>query len=505
MNSGGNRPADKRCAIYTRKSTSAGLEQDYNSLDAQRDVCESYIRSRAHEGWRVLPDRYDDGNFTGANLDRPALQQLLADVEAGRVDVIVTYKVDRVSRSLLDFLKLMERFEKLGISFASVTQHFSTADAMGRLTLNILLSFAEFEREMIAERTRDKIAASKRHGKWTGGNVPFGYSVVDKKLVVNDLEALIVRELISLYLEHDSAVRVSNLLNERGHATGLAPASSRRGRKSKPWMKNDVLRILKNPIYAGYIACGDALYLGQHEAIIQKSVYDEVQRKFEEKRFEKRRSTRNPNYLVRGLLRCAHCNAQYTPASTRKKSGEYRYYRCITRDKQGRSACPGNAISAEVIESVVLEQIRKTIKSGRIENDVYLSTRELIDKELGSLAEERRGTLKMIGHLLSERKQLDDIPNPRSANQEARIQYLNEEVGKLESRIATIDRRRKSLEQCDLEAKWVSEVIQDFDGIWAVMTPFNRYRLIHALVKDVKIDVPGGDYEIEMKKIGNVV
>ena len=174
----------KRCAIYTRKSTTAGLEQDFNSLDAQREACEAYVKNQEAQGWTLLPESYDDGGFTGANTERPAFQRLMADVEAGKIDVIVTYKVDRLSRSLLDFARIIEIFERHSTSFISVTQNFSTADAMGRLTLSLLMSFAVFEREMIAERTRDKMLASRKRGKWTGGTVPFGYQAVDKKLVV---------------------------------------------------------------------------------------------------------------------------------------------------------------------------------------------------------------------------------------------------------------------------------------------------------------------------------
>ena len=201
----------KRCAIYTRKSTTMGLEQEFNSLDAQRESGLAYIQRQT--GWKVVDERYDDGGFTGANTDRPAFTRLLADVEAGKIDVIVVYKVDRLSRSLLDFVKMMERFTAAGVSFVSVTQNFSTADAMGRLTLNMLMSFAEFEREMIAERTRDKIAASRRKGKWTGGPVPFGYSVKDKKLLVNEVEAQIVREAFTLFLQHRQMAMVARTLH----------------------------------------------------------------------------------------------------------------------------------------------------------------------------------------------------------------------------------------------------------------------------------------------------
>jgi site-specific DNA recombinase len=245
----------RRCVIYTRKSTSVGLDQDFNSLDAQREACAAYIQRQP--GW-ILVETYDDGGYTGANIDRPAFQRLLADIDAGRVgavlgqiDVVVSYKVDRLSRSLLDFAKIMERFNAAGASFVSVTQNFSTADAMGRLTLNVLMSFAEFEREMISERTRDKIAASRRRGKWTGGPVPLGYSVIDKKLVVNELEAVLVREIFALYHEHRSTLMVARVLNERQEMTKRHSAQNGHLRKPRPWAQPDIVRILKNPVHAG--------------------------------------------------------------------------------------------------------------------------------------------------------------------------------------------------------------------------------------------------------------
>ena len=200
-------PRPRRCAVYTRKSTTIGLEQEFNSLDAQREACEQYIASQAHAGWRLVPEHYDDGGFTGANLHRPGFERLMEDVHAGRVDVVVVYKVDRLSRSLLDFARVMEVFERHEVSFVSITQQFNTATSMGRLVLNVLLSFAQFEREMIGERTRDKIAASRRRGRWTGGPVPVGYDVVDKKLVVNELEAVVVGEIFDLYERHRSALK----------------------------------------------------------------------------------------------------------------------------------------------------------------------------------------------------------------------------------------------------------------------------------------------------------
>ena len=222
-----------RCAIYTRKSSEEGLEQEFNSLDAQREACEAYIASQRHEGWIPVPDHYDDGGISGGTLQRPALQRLLADIEAGRVDVIVVYKVDRLSRSLMDFAKLVEVFERHGVSFVSVTQQFNTTTSMGRLTLNILLSFAQFEREVIGERIRDKFAASRKKGMWMGGHPPLGYDIENRKLVVNETEAALVRHIFERFIRIGSATKLVKELNAEGYRTKSWVTASGRQREGR--------------------------------------------------------------------------------------------------------------------------------------------------------------------------------------------------------------------------------------------------------------------------------
>ena len=349
-------PETRRCAVYTRKSTSAGLDQDFNSLDAQREACAAYIQRQ--QGWTLLPDRYDDGGFTGANTDRPAFQKLLADIDAGRVDVVVVYKVDRLSRSLLDFARLMERFNRAGASFVSVTQNFSTADAMGRLTLNMLMSFAEFEREMIGERTRDKIAGARRRGKWTGGQVPLGYDVQGKRLVVNQAEAPLVREIFTLYLEQRSALAVARILNDPSRLSEASapesPAALRR-----VWTKIDVLRLLRTPIYAGYMRSRGELYEAEHQAVVDRGTFRKVGALLDRAGRGSSNPSHNHEYLLRGLLRCARCGAAFTGASSRRGRKVHRYYRCITRDKQGREACPSPPLPAEAIEKYTVARVRE--------------------------------------------------------------------------------------------------------------------------------------------------
>ena len=266
-----------RCAIYTRVSTDQGLEQDFNSLDAQREASEAYIKSQAHEGWRLIRDHFDDGGYSGGSTDRPALQRLLADVEARRIDVIVVYKVDRLTRSLADFAKLVELFDKHDVSFVSVTQSFNTTTSMGRLTLNVLLSFAQFEREVTGERIRDKIAASKKKGMWMGGVVPLGYRVEDRALHIVEDHAEIVRSLFRRYLEAGSVVRLKQQLDAESFRLPVRIDGAGRSTGGGPLSRGHIYKILSNPIYVGRIAHKGLAHEGQHRPIVPQELWDQVQ------------------------------------------------------------------------------------------------------------------------------------------------------------------------------------------------------------------------------------
>ncbi|WP_310473850.1 recombinase family protein [Sandarakinorhabdus sp.] len=270
-----------RCAIYTRKSTEEGLEQAFNSLDAQREACAAYVTSQRHEGWVLSPELYDDGGFSGGNMNRPGLAQLMAEVEAGRIDVIVVYKVDRLTRSLADFAKIVEVLDKAGASFVSVTQSFNTTTSMGRLTLNVLLSFAQFEREVTGERIRDKIAASKRKGMWMGGPVPLGYDVQDRKLVVNQTEAATVRLIFYRYLQLGSVVATVESLERDGVKTKLFAGQGKKRRGGIAWTHGGLAHLLVNRIYIGQIRHKNEHFPGEHDAIIAPEVWDAVQAQLE--------------------------------------------------------------------------------------------------------------------------------------------------------------------------------------------------------------------------------
>lgn len=282
----------------------------------------------------------------------------MRDIEAGLVDLVIVYKIDRLSRSLLDFARVMERLTKHGTGLVSVTQNFSTTDAMGRLTLNMLMSFAEYEREMIAERTRDKISAARRRGKWTGGLVPLGYRIENGKLIIDEGEAAIVREIFASYIEHRSLFRVVDTLRDRGRKTKAYVSKTGNVRAAKAWTKHAVLRVLRNPVVAGLIHSDGTFFAGEHEPIISAEDFNHVKALLSGKGACRPPTVRNPAYLLRGVVRCARCGAAMTPGSTHKDTRTYRYYRCLTREKQGAGACASPPLPARPVEDLVIKYIR---------------------------------------------------------------------------------------------------------------------------------------------------
>jgi site-specific DNA recombinase len=350
-----------RCAVYTRKSTEEGLEQEFNSLDAQRESAEAYIKSQKHAGWVCLPERYDDGGFTGGNLDRPALKRLMADIEQGKIDCVVVYKVDRLSRSLLDFAKIMEAFEKRHVAFVSVTQQFHTGSSMGRLVLNVLLSFAQFEREIISERTRDKIAAARRKGKWVGGHPLLGYDVNPhgSKLVVNEEEARRVRAIFKLYLKHQGLIPVVRELEKRGWLTKRWQTRKGHFRGGQRFTKSSLHHLLTNAVYFGKVKYKKELHAGEHQAIVDPLVWQQVQDVLR-KQSNGRVGRTESHALLKGILRCQPCGFAMTPTFAAKPGGpRYRFYTCVNALKRGRQACPARYLPAKRIESMVIEQIQK--------------------------------------------------------------------------------------------------------------------------------------------------
>jgi DNA invertase Pin-like site-specific DNA recombinase len=352
-------PARLRCAIYTRKSSEEGLEQDFNSLDAQREACEAFIASQKREGWTLVSEMYDDGGFSGATMERPAFKRLLSDVSTGKIDVVVVYKVDRLTRSLSDFAKMVDIFDKHAVSFVSVTQQFNTTSSMGRLTLNILLSFAQFEREVTGERIRDKIAASKKKGMWMGGQPSLGYDVKDRKLIVNNTEAETVRHIFRRYTELKSVQGLKEDLDGAGIVSKVRVASDGSRYGGRPLSRGALYLMLQNRIYRGEIVHKGKSYPGEHEAIVEEALWNSVQAMLSENRVDRAngKTGHQPNLLT-GILFDTH-GGRMSPTHANKKGTRYRYY--ISRsllDGSAKAKAQGQRIPAVALESLVVRRVR---------------------------------------------------------------------------------------------------------------------------------------------------
>lgn len=366
-----------RCGVYTRKSSEEGLEQEFNSLHAQREACEAYIASQRSEGWVLVRDQYDDGGISGGTLERPALQRLLADIDDGLVDVVVVYKIDRLSRSLMDFSRLVEVFDRNGVTFVSVTQSFNTTTSMGRLTLNILLSFAQFEREVTAERIRDKFRASRMKGMWMGGNTPLGYEVRDRKLVVRKEDAEHVRWIFTRFIELGSATELARDVESRNIRTS-------RGNRID---KKAIYRILNNRVYLGDAVHKGESYPGEHVAIIDQSLWDKVHTILTESpRVRAARTRAQTPALLKGLI-FGPDGAAFSPSHTRKGGRLYRYYVSQTVLKHGAGACPVGRVPAWEIEAAVIDQLRAVFRQPEIVAGTWKAAQEQTPAQDHSISE----------------------------------------------------------------------------------------------------------------------
>lgn len=364
-----------RCAIYTRKSSEEGLDMEFNSLDAQREACEAYIASQRSEGWVATRERYDDGGFSGGTLERPGLKQLLADIEDGLIDVVVVYKIDRLSRSLMDFSKLVEVFDRNGVTFVSVTQSFNTTTSMGRLTLNILLSFAQFEREVTAERIRDKFAASRKRGMWMGGYVPLGYDVRDRKLLVNDAEAASVRRIFERFVELGSATVLARELRRDGF----------RNKQGTLIDKGYLYRLLNNRVYCGEAVHKGKAYPGEHDAIIDEALWDRAHAILQESPRKRANNSRSRTpALLKGLI-FSDTGAAMTPTSTKKGAKLYRYYVSmdVIRNRETGAETAPMRLAAGMVEDAVVTEVRRILQTPEVVTQVIAA----LKTEKGAISE----------------------------------------------------------------------------------------------------------------------
>jgi len=463
-----------RCAVYTRKSTDEGLDQDFNSLDAQREAGEAFITSRKHEGWVCLSDQYNDGGFSGGNVERPALKRLMADIEAGRIDAVVCYKVDRLSRSLLDFSRLIEVFDRHRVMFISVTQPINTADSGGRLMLNVLLSFAQFEREMIADRTRDKVSAARRRGKWTGGVQVLGYDVHPDggSLVVNEDEAAIVRQVFGLYLELGSVQATAAELNRRGWRTKSWTTKKGVFREGKPFTKNTVNHMLANPLYVGRTRLHKESFEGEHPAIVDQDLFDRVQRQMAAQARTGGAVAKNRySHLLRGLLHCAACGCAMTPSVSKKPGRVYRYYVCGNATKTGWENCPCPSLPAKAIEAAIVARIKAIGQDPNLVVATLDHVKALHRIRQPQLVAERR-------HLDRELTRLRDGGRPED----------QEQVGRLEVRQCEVDDELAFLRATSIDRRDLARSLAVFDDIWACLLPREQERVINLLIDRVDFD-----------------
>ena len=488
-----------RAAIYTRKSTQDGLEQDFNTLDAQRETAEAFIKEQAD--WICVSERYDDGGYSGGTIERPALRRLLLDIEAGRIGAVVVYKYDRFSRSLLDFAKMMELFERHKVSFVAVTQQFNTATSMGRLYLNMLMSFAQFEREMISDRTRDKIAATRRKGKYTGGMPLLGYDVVDTKLVVNDAEADRVRQIFDLYLELGSLLPTVQEIARRGWTTKNWTTKKQIARGGLPITKTRLHHLLTNPTYAGKIAYKQEIFEGEHEGIVDQAVFDRVQKMLHDNGQSGCGEKRNKHgALLRGLLRCASCNCGMTHTYTSKGQRRYRYYVCNSAQQQGRASCPAPSLPAEEIEQFVVEEIKAIGRDPALVAATLAESRRLSQDGIKRLKAERAALERQCRADAAKLRRIGDA-SPQE-HQLARLAEAEERKLSTSRRLSEIIDEIAQLLATEIKEDQITAALAEFDTLWAVLTPKEQARIMALLIDRVDHDGKAGTVEITFHPTG---
>jgi site-specific DNA recombinase len=471
-----------RCAIYTRKSTDEGLDQEFNSLDAQREAAEAFIFSQRSGGLVALPERYDDGGFTGGNLDRPALERLLADIRTGAIDCVVVYKVDRLSRSLIDFARIIEVFEKHNVSFVSVTQQFNTTNSLGRLTLNILLSFAQFEREIIAERTRDKISAARRKGKWIGGRPVLGYDIDPhgSRLTINADEALQVRTIFKLYLDYNALVPVVREIHRRGWRTKQWITRKGVTHGGKPFTKGWLFRLLTNPIYIGKVDFQKQTYEGEHEPIVETPIWERVQQILQRNGRSGGIEVRNSyGALLKELMRCASCESGMIRTSRTNDSRTYRHYVCA------QANCETTPVSESTIMAAVTRQIRKIGSDPRIVACALAKAEEQRRSSVADLILERQAEERILASMGAELRLMISLADCGDQEVTGRAADLQERIDQMERRLTEILQELASLEIQIVGESDVRTALEQFEPVWDSLNSREQARVIRALTERV--------------------
>jgi len=493
--------APVRCAVYCRKSTTEGLQQEFNSLDNQREAAEAYIRSQVHQGWSVLPNRYDDGGYTGGNANRPALKRLLADAQEGVLGTIVVYKLDRISRSLADFVDIHRFLEKHGVALVSVTESINTSTPHGRMMVNMLVSFAQYERELIGERTSDKLQAARRKGRWTGGMPPLGYDVTAEggRIIVNKPEAEQVRAIFEMYAETPSLVVVSQELNRRGWRRKSWTTKTGNYRQGKAWDRVTLSRLLQDPLYIGKQKLGDEVFPGEHKAVITKKLFDQVQKLMDANRRTGGSSARNQyGALLRGLLHCAACDRAMPHAPTKRNGRVHRYYRCQGAQKRGATTCPTKSVRAEKVESFVVEQVRRIGTDPALQEATFRQALAQVKAQQRGLRLEAQ-TIKK--DLARAKENIERLAQTLSRLDGSASEAIADELGKaqelsstLRSRQAEVTVELDAIKTQDVNREDLAKALEDFDPIWSVLMTPEKERVLQLLIE--RVDYHGGTGEM---------
>lgn len=486
------------CAIYTRKSSEEGLEQGFNSLDSQREYCESFIKSQHAEGWRVIPECYDDGGFSGGNTERPGLKKLMADVEAGKIDVIVVYKIDRLSRSILDFSQMLQKFEEKGILFSAVTQRISTTDAAGRMMVNIIMSFAQYEREIASERIRDKYAAAKRKGKYCGGRPILGYDVNEArdKLIVNKEESELVNHIFKRYAQIKSAKKVAQELHEQGSRTKIWNTKKGKQLGGDEWNQPQIYRVLNNRTYLGQVAHKENIYKGEHDAIITQEMWDKAHAVLEANNADKSAAPRlKVSSPLRGVIRCGHCDSAMGTTFTNKyKDRRYVYYICSKDSKRPYSTCPVQRIAATDIDKAVVTQLGAVFRSPGIISAIFTKM-NTIAKEESDRLESQKGVLlkrqKTVRKSMTEA--LDEGEKEAFSRYQDEFEQINGDIEKIKKQI-------DGYERVDVKQSDIAKSFQTMNVFWDTLFPIEQKRLIDLLVQVVEVRETG--LQIELNTAG---
>jgi len=497
-----------RCSIYTRKSTDEGLDRDFNSLDNQREAAEAFIASQRHEGWAALAERYDDGGFSGGTMDRPALKRLMADVDAGRVDTIVVYKLDRLSRSLVQFGRVHEFLEKRGVALVSVTESINTKSPHGRMMVNVLLSFAQYERELVGERTRDKLQAQRRRGKFTGGFLILGYDrdPGGGRLVVNEVEAGQVREIFRLFLELRSLVATAAELNRRGWTLKRWTTKTGRVVGGTAFDRVNLQRMLTNHTYVGKVEFQGAVHDGEHEGIVPPKVFREVQRVLAENRGGGASERNQHGALLRGLLRCSACDRAMTHAWTRAHGRLYRYYQCQRAQKNGAASCPTKYVKADRLEQFVVDQIRRIGADPELQQATFRqAVQQLQAQRRGVKAEAKRLEREVAGAQAEVKRLVDAVARTTGSAAEAvqaELAGAQERLQALEARQRDVATQTVALDAQHVDERDLARALEAFDPIWDVLLTPERERVLRLLVEGVDYNGETGQLTIRWHVAG---